>query len=423
MEQGLFKTLSKEKLLSEVKEHLARHRLKEKLITKDNSKEKQAFISRTDKSKNKFKEPSTKESFKRKKLSANVTLPSPTQSPFVTRHFRIERVRPTNLVKLPIDGPRDSDEVVDNEDVFTRYKLKDKMLLGTITTEDDSDSDSDSDEPITDDSDENEKEGDSAQGYVREGDRVSEDEEKHDEDTGGEKVHKEEHEMPLPPDDDNDNDTDGEDDDKNAEDEDGRKPGHGNEDDEQTLHPSKKLEEDKNHKVTPYEISDAMSQGLMRLYGEHEDQTAAMINRERHLEALNRLRAFSARLRQNMFQRLRLNYPDTFGQNAALIPQFYVAQTLGIPRVPVKTSLFLSPTASIYRHSYIGPSRSTNLLSQSSNQGYSINVDGLHGVFSKAPGFVVKFHSPNSDVTVVKKERVVNPLTTTRDHVLQINVK
>lgn len=418
MEQGLFKTLSKEKLLSEVKEHLARHRLKEKLITKDNSKEKQAFISRIDKSKNKFKEPSTKESFKRKKLSANVTLPSPTQNPFVTRHFRIERVRPTNLVKLPIDGPRDSDEVVDNEDVFTRYKLKDKMLLGTITTEDDSDSDSD--EPITDDSDENEKEGDSAQGYVREGDRVSEDEEKHDEDTGSEKVHKEEHEMPLPPDDDNDNDTDGEDDDKNAEDEDGRKPGHGSEDDEQT---SKKLEEDKNHKVTPYEISDAMSQGLMRLYGEHEDQTAAMINRERHLEALNRLRAFSARLRQNMFQRLRLNYPDTFGQNAALIPQFYVAQTLGIPRVPVKTSLFLSPTASIYRHSYIGPSRSTNLLSQSSNQGYSINVDGLHGVFSKAPGFVVKFHSPNSDVTVVKKERVVNPLTTTRDHVLQINAK
>lgn len=415
MEQGPFKTLSKEKLLREVKEHLARHRLKEKLITKDTSKKKQAFISRTDKWKNKVKEPSTKESFKRKKLPANVTLPSPTQSPFVTRHFRIERVRPTNLVKLPIDGPRDSDEV-DDEDVFTRYKLKDKMLLGTITTEDNSDSD----EPITDDSDENEKEGDSAPGYVREGDRVSEDEEKHDEDTGSEKVHKEEHEMPLPPDDDNDNDID---EDKNAEDEDGRKPGHGSEDDEQTLHPSKKLEEDKNHKVTPYEISDAMSQGLMRLYGEHEDHTAAMIDRERHLEALNRLRAFSARLRQNMFQRLRLNYPDRFGQNAALIPQFYVAQTLGIPRVPVKTSLFLSPTASIYRPSYIGPSRSTNILSQSSNQGYSINVDGLHGVFSKAPGFVVKFHSPNSEVTVVKKERVVNPMTTTRDHVLQINAK
>jgi len=45
----------------------------------------------------------------------------------------------------------------------------------------------------------------------------------------------------------------------------------------------------------------------------------------------------------------------------------------------------------------------------------------LHGVFSKAPGYVVKFHSPNSEVTVVKKERVINPMKTT--HILQINAK
>ena len=421
MKLGPFKTISKEKLLSEVKEHLARHRLKEKVINEDTSKEKQAFIIKTDKLKNKFKVPTTKDSFKRKKLLAKVTSQSLTQTPFVTRHFRIERTRQETLVKIPIDGPRDSDEVVDDEDAFTRDKLKDKMLLGTMTTEDDSDSDSD--EPITDDPDENEKEGDSAPGYVRGGDHVPEDEGKHDEDTGSEKVHKEEQETPLPPDDDDDNDVDGEDEDKNAEDEDRRKPGHSSEDEERPSHLSKKLSEDKNHKITPYEISDAMSQELMRMYGGNDDQTAAMIDRERHLEALNTLRAFSARLRQNMFQRLRLSYPNTFDQNAILLPQFYAAQTLGIPRVPVKTSLFVNPTTSMYRPSYIGPSRSSNLLSQPSNQGYSINVDGLHGVFSKAPGFVVKFHSPNSEVTVVKKERVINPMATTRDHVLQINAK
>ena len=421
MKLGPLKTISKEKLISEVKEHLARHRLKEKVITKETSKEKQAFISKPDKLKNKFKEPTTKHSFTRKKFMAKVTLQSPTQSPLVTRHFRIQRTRQATLVKLPINGPRDSDEVVDDEDAFTRDRLKDKMLLGIMTTEDDSDSDSD--EPITDDPDENEKEGDSAPGYVRGGDRVPEDETKHDEDAGSEKVHKEEHETPLPPDDDDDNDDDGEDEDKNTEDEDGRKPGHTSEDEEQPSHSSKKLSEDKNHKISPYEISDAMSQELMRMYGGNDDQTAAMIDRERHLEALDTLRAFSARLRQNMFQRLRLSYPNTFDQNVVLLPQFYAAQPLGIPRVPIKTSLIVNPTASIYRPSYIAPSRSSNLLSQPSNQGYSINVDGLHGVFSKAPGFVVKFHSPNSEVTVVKKERVINPVTTTRNHVLQINAK
>jgi len=421
VKQGSFKKISKETLLSEVKEHLARHRLKEKLITKETSKEKQAFVSKTDKFKNKFKEPTTKDRFTRKKLPVKVTLQSPTQSPLATRHFRIERARQATLVKLPIDGPRDSDEVLDDEDAVTRDKLKDKMLLGIMTTK--ADPDSDSDEPITDDSDDRENEGDSVPGHVREGgDRVSDDEDKHDEDTGSEKGHKEEHDIPLPPDDDNDdNDDNDEDEDKNAEDEGGRKPNHSSEDDEQPSHSLKKLAEDKNHKITPYEISDVMSQELMRIYGGNEDQTPAMIDRERHLEALNRLRAFSARLRQKMLQRLRLSYPNIFGQNTALLPQFYVPQTLGIARVPVKTTLFFSPTASIYGPSYIGPSRSTNLLSQSSNQGYSINVDGLHGVFSKAPGYVVKFHSPDSEVTVVKKERVINPMKTT--HVLQIDAK
>lgn len=400
-------------MLSEVKEHLARHKLKEKPITKETSKEKQAFISKTDKLKNKFKKPTTKDNFTRKKLPTKVTLQLPTQSPLVTRNFRIDRVPQATLVKLPIGGPRDSDEVVDDENAFSRDKLKDKMLLENMTTG--TDSDSDSDEPITDDSDENENEGESDPGHVREGgDRVSDDEEKHDEDTGGKQVHKEEHETPVSPEDDSDNDVDDEDEDKNAEEEDGRKPGHSSEDEEQPLHSLKKLAEDKNHKISPYEISDVMSQELMRIYGGNEDQTAAMIDQERHLEALNRLKALSTQIKQKMLQRLQLSYANPFGQNAALLPQFYIPQTLGIPRVPVKTPLLLSPTASIYRPSYVGPSRSTNLLSQSSNQGYSINVDGLHGVFSKAPGYVVRFHSPDSEVTVVKKARVINPMTTTR---------
>lgn len=405
VKQGSFKKITKEKLLSEVKEHLARHRLKEKLFTNwENSKEKQASVNKTGKL-NKFKEPTTKDSVTRKKLLVKVTPQTPTQSPLVTRHFRVQRVRQATLVDLPIGEPGDSDKVVDDEDAFTRDKLKDKMLLENMTTE----PDSDSDEPITDDSDENENEGDPAPGHVREvGDRVSDDEQ----------VHKEEHETPVPPEDDSDNDDD---EGKNAEEEDGRKPSHSSEDEEQHLSSSKKLAEGTNHKITPYEISDAMSQELMRIYGGNEDQTSALINRERHLEALHRLRVFSARLRQNMLQRMRLSYPNTSGRNAALLPQFYIPQILSIPRIPVKTSLFLSPTASIYRPSYKGPSRGTNLLSRPRNQGYSINVDGLHGVFSKSPGFVVRFHSPNSEVTVVKKERVVNPMTTT--HTLQIDAK
>ena len=421
VKQGSFKKISKATLLSEVRENLARHRLQEKLFTKETSKEKQAFVSKTDKLKIKFKESTTNDNLTRKMFSTNLTLQSPTPSPLVTRHFRIERVRQATLVKPQIGGPRDSDEVVDDEDAFTRDKLKDKMLLENLTTE----PDPDSDEPATDNSDENGNEGESAPGHVREvGDRDSDDEEKddedeHDEDKGGQQVHKEEHEIPVPPENDSDNDDD---EDKNEEEEDGRRPGHSSEDEEQPLHSLKKFANDKNHKITPYEISDVMSQELMRIYGGNEDQTAAMIDRERHLEALNRLRVFSARLRQKMLQTLRPSYPNTPGQNAALLPQFYILQTLGTPRVPVKTSLFSSPTASMYRPSYMDPRRSANLQSQSpSNQGYSINVDGLHGVFSKSPGFVVKFHSPNSEVTVVKKGRVVNPMTTTR--VLQIDAK
>lgn len=73
-------------------------------------------------------------------------------------YFRIECVWLINLVKFLIDGLWDFDEVVDNEDVFIRYKFKDKMLLGIIMIEDDLDLDLD--ELIVDDFDENEKEGD-----------------------------------------------------------------------------------------------------------------------------------------------------------------------------------------------------------------------------------------------------------------------
>lgn len=72
-------------------------------------------------------------------------------------YFRIECVWLINLVKFLIDGLWDFDEV-DDEDVFIRYKFKDKMLLGIIMIEDNLDLDLD--ELIIDDFDENEKEGD-----------------------------------------------------------------------------------------------------------------------------------------------------------------------------------------------------------------------------------------------------------------------
>ncbi len=403
-------------MLSEIKEHLVRHKLKDRLINRKTSKKSYALLSKTYKLRNRLKKPIRKHSFTR-----NNTLQFSRPSPFVTRTFRNERVPKASLIKLVSgrtrDSGEDSDEVFNEENASIRDKIKNNVVLENLKNE--TDSDSDSGEPITEDSDENENEGDSAPGHARGEDRVADDDEKPAEDTESKLAHQDKQETALAPEENDNKDNDDEDEDKNGEDEedDESKP---IQDEEQPLHSSeslKKLGEGKNHKISPYEISDQMSQEMMSIYGANRDQTAAMLDRERHLEALNNLRAFTAQMKQDMLQRLRLGYRNTFAQNAAVLPQFYIPQPLGvmgsIPEVPRRTPLLLAPTAAIYRPAaYVDPPRSTSLLPQSSDRGYSINVDGLHGVFSKTPGYVVRFHSPDSEVTVVKKENVVNPMAT-----------
>ena len=408
-------------MLTEIKEHLVRHKLKDKLITRKVNKKSHALLSKAYGLENKLKKPVRKNSF-----TGNNTLQFSGPSPLVSQSFKNDHVPKASLVKLLSGVTResieDSDEVFSEENASTRDKVKSNVLLENIRNG--TDSDSDSVGPITDDSDENENEGDSAPGHEREVDRVSDDEEKPDEDTESILAYKDQHETTVSPEDDINKDVDDEDEYMNAEDEDGTKPGHGPEEEGQPLHSLdslKKLREGKNHKISPYQISDQMSQQMLRIYGDNRDQTAARLDRERHLEALNKLMAFSAQIKQETLQRLRLGYRNAFVQNAALRPQFYIQQPLGVvgvPEVPRKAPLLLDPTAAIYRPAYVAPSRTASLLPQSSNQGYSINVDGLHGVFSKTPGYVVRFHSPDSEVTVVKKEKVVNPMTATG--VLQI---
>lgn len=409
-------------MLSEIKEHLVRHKLKDKLFTSKTNKKSHTLLSKAYKLRNRQK-PIRKHSFTR-----NNTLQFTRPSPFVTRTFRNDRVPKASLIKLVSsrtrDSGEDSDEVFSEENASIRDKIKENVRLENITNG--TESDSDSDEPITEDSDENENEGDSAPGHAHEVDRVADDEKKPDEDTEGKLAHQDKQETTLAPEDDINKDVEDEDEVSNTDEEDESKP---SQDEDQPLHSSessKKLGLGKNHKISPYEISDQMSQEMMRIYGANRDQTAAMIDRERHLEALNNLRAFTAQMKQEMLQRLRLGYRNTFAQNTALLPQFYVPQPLSvmgsIPEVPRRTPLILAPTAAIYHPAtYVDPPRSTSLLPQSSDRGYSINVDGLHGVFSKTPGYVVRFHSPDSEVTVVKKENVVNPMTTTRE--LQIEAE
>ena len=463
VKQKVFKKVSDEKLLRDAKQHFARQKPKDKLISRETGKGNHAFISNTYKLLNKLTRPNRKHIF-----ASKITSWFSKQSPLVERNQLTNVPVPkTSLVKHPTGGPRDSFIVVSEENGSTRNNnTKDDALLENLMeNENDSDShepitndsdeheneddstpghvrgevvrtstdndnehepitnDSDSHEPITNDSDEHENEDDSTPKHVHEGvDRASTDNEKRpEEDTEDKHMQgkdEDEHETAVSMEDDDDNDVDDEDEDKDSEEKDEKKPSHEHEDNEQQGH-SKNMRQDNN--ITPYEISNQMNHDMMRIYGGTLDQTAAMMDRVRHLQAVNKLRAFNAQIRQEMLQRLRLSDGNTFGQTAAFLPQFYIPQPLrSIPRVPLKAPLLLGPTSSIYRQpAYVDPPRSTSpLAAESSNRGYSINVDGLHGVFSKSPGYVVRFHSPNSEVTVVKKEQVIDPMTTT--HVLQI---
>lgn len=329
------------------------------------------------------------------------------------------RVPKASFVRLPAGVSADSDEIVSEANASTQSNLKDEVLLETLMT---NETDSDSNQPITDESEEGEKEDDSVPGHVR-GDVHQVSDKERPEDTEEEQVHKDEHETEESPKGDNDNDVDDDEDEDREPEEDNNDNDSNDVEDEKKKNPApkienqeqlKKMRHDEKQNITPYEISDQMSHDLTRIYGGIEDHTAAMMDQERHVEALNKLRAYSAQIKQQMLQRLRLSYENTIGPNAALVPQYYMPQPPSIPEVPVKAPSLLDNALPVYRPAIVDPPRRASSLTQSGSQGYSINVDGLHGVFSKSPGYVVRFHSPDSEVTVVKKQYVVDPMTETR---------
>lgn len=335
------------------------------------------------------------------------------KSPFIKQEVRNSRAPKASFVKVPSSAPRDSFEIVSEGKGSTQSKTKDEVLLETLMQ---TDTDSDSNPPITDDSEQDENEDISVPRSNRNSVHRTDNKERPD-DTDEEKLpHTDDLETKEQSRYDHNNNADDGDDDDEPDDD--KEDANEDEDNAKEKKPVKienqesqlqKIKHDENQNISPYEISDQMSQDLTRIHGGIEDPTAALAYQERHLKAMNELRANSARIRQKMLQRLRFSYGNIVNQNTLLVPQYYISQPLTVPEVAVKVPSLVRPSTSVFRAAFLKPMQRTYSLPQSNNQGYSINVNGLHGVFSKTPGYVVRFHSPDSEVTVVKKQHVTDP--------------
>ena len=331
-------------------------------------------------------------------------------SPFIWQKFGNSRTPKASLVKVPSSAPRDSFEIVSEENGSTQSKMKDEVLLETLMQ---TDTDSDSNQPITGDSEQDGNADGSVPGNVRGGVNHVAKKERPDDSDEEELLHKDDletkersnydHDKNI----DDDDDADGPNDDNEDEDNAKEKKPEKIENQEPQL---QKMKHDENQNISPYEISDQMSQDLTRIHGGIEDQTAILIEQERHLQAMNELRAYSAQIKQKMLQRLRFSYGNIVNQNGVVVPQYYISQPLTVPGVAVKVPSLVRPSGLVLRAAFLKPMQRADSLPQSNSQGYSINVNGLHGVFSKTPGYVVRFHSPDSEVTVVKKQHVTDPV-------------
>ncbi|XP_067031536.1 uncharacterized protein [Acropora muricata] len=98
-------------------------------------------------------------------------------------------------------------------------------------------------------------------------------------------------------------------------------------------------------------------------------------------------------------------YPDP-------IPRYAMPQLWHLPVPNWRFPLALAPTVPFYPPPvYLGVISRATLPQTRGNNGYTINVNGFKGVFSKGPGFALRFHSPDSEVTVTKKRNnVVAPI-------------
>ena len=347
-----------------------------------------------------------------------------TKSPPEERQSNVTNARVPQVlwIKHPTGAPNgDFDEIFTEDGALSRNTVQDEALLQKLREDE---KDLGSDKPITNDSDDSEKEDHSAAdrlsvgkaarkqaneaslslAHVREEGRITHDKDKLDEEENVSKevsTFKEKQHTSLPQEDEDDESEDV--DDKEPE-EDRRKTSHAIED--KLLGALNKMGQDKNHNTEPVEISDHINPALMSSLEEKQGQISAFTGRERQLQALRELQI------KEMLQRLRLSYGKTIAQSTAQLPQYFSPQVGRVPQAFISAPLFLVPTVPIYQPAYVAPSPSSSSPTQADNQGYTINVDGLKGVFSKEPGFVLRFHSPSSDVTVVKKkDQMVTPMT------------
>ena len=371
----------------------------EKLNSEGTSKGRHVFVKNNFMLKNKLKWPL------RKHDRSNSLLKTPlqlyTKRPLKESTGRIQKewwIR--NLTSEPSG---DFDEEFTEEGASTRNTKRDEALLKELR---ENENDSDSEKSIVGDSDEDERETNSSlsrvsglsitKAYdVNKGDLVL---------VRDEGSHADDKDNPI----NDENETQQENDDPEA------TTSRKNDDDEyredEDEEPDDEEIEDRvkqRHKMKPLEITDQTSQAIMPKSEEKQDQINAFVDREQRLQAL---REFSTQMKQQMLQRLRLSYENTMAQKNVQLPsQYFKPQAWRqYSEAPFNAPVFIVPAAPIYRlAAFIGPPSSASLPTQTDHHGYTINVDGLKGVFSKEPGYVLRFHSPNSEVTVVKKKNVV----------------
>lgn len=195
---------------------------------------------------------------------------------------------------------------------------------------------------------------------------------------------------------DKEDDEDDDDEDEDQEDDEDKKTEDEETDDtvEQQPHSLKKM------KQGPTETSD---QKMQNFEIKPDQLNAVRAERERQLQRLQKF--YIAQEKQRILRRLWLNYINTIDQNTGTQPFRQPISPLAwsYPTDLSNAFLLLVPTDPGYQPANeLHPIEDTN-----KNQGYSVSVDGLKGVFSKEPGLVVRFNSPSSEVTVAKRSNEV----------------
>ena len=196
--------------------------------------------------------------------------------------------------------------------------------------------------------------------------------------------------------------------DKDNEDED---KGQDEEDEEDERKPAEVIKEEEeqllqllnnDHKMEPMDVSDRMNQAVQAFMPNFQENQG-QFNQQRQFETMKELQA-----KQEMLQRLQLANAGNIMLQNTQTPQYLSQQLRPFTSTPMRVSIVYGPTTPNYRHpTYEVSFPSSSPLAQTAHQGYSIDVDGVKGIFTKNPGFALRFQSPNSEVTVIKRKDTV----------------